>query len=296
MHHKLIVVLIVIGLLVLWFGFAQNQQKVEPEKPTHVISKPIELQSEVISAPLVVNKNKGDAPKRENVADLIYQEVSQSELNEDPFLAALAIKNRLNQCKQIDFDEKLSKRNDYVKLKPLIIEYEAQCLSWTEQYPVLASNLQQINSIPATSEKGKSLKAANLQRQSGSHKPFNALEGFQQAQSDLVAAQQTGDFEALSVASRGMQSWGVKQRRPEQDILGGQFIYMRQLADVTLRLMACERGSTYECIASSHFMMSTCLEMPKACGLTYPQWADVFLTPGMRMDVEALKAYYSQNM
>lgn len=289
--------LIVLGLMAWWLLSNKSQQPIESTVQNPVIENLSKEETFVEPA-----KSVADAKKQpslaESVEDLIYQELSQTDLNEDPYLAALAIKGKINQCKIIDFDKKLSQRADYKKVKPLIQEYEAQCQQWLDRYPTLSENLNQIDAISATTAEGKETKLALQKRAAMDYKynSFEQLNNYQQSETDFLSAQQAGDLAALKKASRGLFNHSLKLRRPEQDFLGGNFFYVRRMAEITLQLLSCEQGGSEACAPASNFMMTMCLETPHACGLSYPQWAEVFLTPGMKMDVEALKAFYTANV
>ena len=297
MRHKLWAVLIVLGLMVWWLLSNKSQQPIESTVQNPVIEN-LSKEETLVESAISVADAKKQPSLAESVEDLIYQELSQIDLNEDPYLAALAIKGKINQCKIIDFDKKLSQRADYEKVKPLIHEYETQCQQWIDRYPTLSENLNQIDAISATTAEGKETKLTIQKRASGDYKysSFEQLNNYQQSEKDFFSAQQAGDFAALRKASGGMFNHSLKLRRPEQDFLGGNFFYVRRMAGITLQLLSCEQGVSKGCEPASYLMMTTCLETPHACGLSYPQWAEKFLTPGMKMDVEALQAYYTANM
>ena len=168
MRHKLWAVLIVLGLMVWWLLSSKSQQPIEPAVHNPVIERST-TETLIESVPSVADAKKQPS-LAESVEDLIYQELSQTDLNEDPYLAALAIKGKINQCKIIDFDKKLSQRADYEKVKPLIQQYEAQCQQWLDRYPALSENLNQIDAISATTAEGKETKLALQKRASTNYK------------------------------------------------------------------------------------------------------------------------------
>ncbi len=109
------------------------------------------------------------------------------------------------------------------------------------------------------------------------------------------AAHQKGNLEAMTTLLGQLHSWEYNLARPDQHVIGGDKVYIRFLSRYALRLLSCQTQPD-QCEANKPYMDSYCQHDSAMCNLTFQQYLDVALTPGMKMDVEALMAYYSKHM
>lgn len=111
----------------------------------------------------------------------------------------------------------------------------------------------------------------------------------------FAVAHESGDLIAMEVLLLNLHSWKTNINRPEQAVLGGDKIQLRRLSPFAMRLLSCDKKPD-RCEQGGTYMSSQCEKIPSACGKSFQQWLDVILTPGMKMDLEDLKRFYSENV
>lgn len=241
-----------------------------------------------------LSQHNSQTQQKDTVRSNETQYAEQTWFHQDPFLDYVLVRRYLYPCRKDSYKSDLRGKPMTQQITKAIDQIKQACELWSKRYPEFSDESFSIDAIEASSELGQILKNSPKRDPSD---PKVRLESVKESMSMLEWGVEQGDLTAIEWSAQGLKyTWNISFTRPEQALLGGEPLYLDRLSSIAIQLLKCQRSAGFGCHADELTMLVKCLKDETVCGLTYPQWADQILTPGMKMDVEALMDYYSQNM
>ena len=182
-------------------------------------------------------------------------------------------------------DQQLTKAQNQIKTA-----VEKNCIDLLSSYPLLNNNKIKngmqlaFNTFPANSQLGKFIQLQTNQ---------DSQLKFQDFAIGLIPLSIKAKSSQTLIMAEWMFGFGSQYQTFDPALIGSQNItYLNSLQSIALTALSCQFQNGITCSPTSKFMQDKCFSNEQFCGLTFSQWFDRSVTPGMAKDVALLKQHY----
>lgn len=271
---NIVVVIVLLLILMVWVW---NQQQVVSDASN---KNEIERKEQKVTSTQSVITSKMLAEK----AEALSLELDQL-TNNQAFLGTVTlIRSSAMFCNQIE-RYKQDSRMQLETFGKIINQKSYACESFKSKWPVLTDSHIDWKQMTATNEVDSMLK--DLVLQSGrADTPLTAKKLFD------VALEEKNAQLLFLVTHKRFKLWESQRNTLKNKLRGGGVKYIEDVSNLAVEVAGCGWQPSGDCDPSSDTMIKKCLKRQDICGLSFFDWYEQNITPGVRKDVQNLTEYF----
>ena len=233
--------------------------------------------------PLSASLNTTSAEKAA-AYELLLAETAQAIYSTDPYVEAFSLTRRAQECEFFKARNIEYSLNESDSGRVILNKKRSLCEQWQTDFPLLSSPqswIKKLSELPADSKLGQLVKQ------------FPSLSDFNQRTEYAVKAFELG----IKEKSPYLIEYALTQIEQPFSILNAadndlsttdNGTYAAFIFSTAVNLMLCDFNHEEFCSGHGWKMINKCTSETSYCGLTYQEWFDRSLMPGMKQDVLVL--------
>ena len=263
-----------------------QQAVVKPESPTTEYTGYLDYLTPQVPEDSLLPEPKDKSAEYEKLLSETVHELYSS----DPYVEAFSVTQRSLECEFFKARNIEYSLNESDSGRVILNKKRSLCEQWQTDFPLLSSPqswIKKLSELPADSKLGQLVKQ------------FPSLSDFNQRTEYAVKAFELG----IKEKSPYLIEYALTQIEQPFSILNAadndlsttdNGTYAAFIFSTAVNLMLCDFNHEEFCSGHGWKMINKCTSESSYCGLTYQEWFDRSLMPGMKQDVLVLLEYFQQ--